>query len=316
MTLLLDTAGLAPEARVAAIRAAMGEATVPCRVEHLAPPDEIWARMHLWSYGRTSLFTNDASGYRLVRTARHLQMESPPVVALAVQSRGYGRFSQLGHDQVVGPRDLMLNDLTAPYSFSWTDAGGSRAVQVSYEHLGLPVEVVRKALGRVAASPLHGLVHTHLHQLVAHADELAGDASATAVGTATIELVRALVVSAAQADRFVPGVRAETLVTRVQTYLAQHLDDIELTPAAIAAIHNVSVRQLYKAFAAAGLSLEQWVIGQRLEAARAQLRSPAGLRRSISATARTCGFQDPSHFTRRFRAAYGLSPRDWQNLSR
>jgi len=152
--------------------------------------------------------------------------------------------------------------------------------------------------------------------LVANADELAGDASAPAVGTATIELLRALVVSAAQHDRFVPGVRAETLVTRVQTYLAQHLDDIELTPAAIAAIHNVSVRQLYKAFAAAGLSLEQWVIGQRLEAARAQLRSPAGLRRSIAATARTCGFQDPSHFTRRFRAAYGLSPRDWQNLSR
>jgi AraC-like DNA-binding protein len=315
VTLLLDTADLPPETRTEAFRAAMGQATVPCRVEHLAPPDQIRARMHLWAYGRTSLFTNDASGYRLVRTARHLQMEAPPVVALAVQSQGHGRFSQLGHDQVVGPRDLMLNDLTAPYSFSWTGAGGSRAVQISYDHLGLPVDVVRSALGRLPTSPLHGLVHAHLHTLVAHAAELAGSPGVTAVGTATIELVRALVASAAHDDRFIPSVREETLVVRVQTYVTQHLDDTELTPAAIAGIHNVSVRQLYTSFAAAGLSLEQWVIEQRLETARSQLNSPTGRRRSIAATSRICGFQDPSHFTRRFRAAYGMTPREWQKLS-
>ena len=29
-----------------------------------------------------------------------------------------------------------------------------------------------------------------------------------------------------------------------------------------------------------------------------------------------CGFRDPSHFTRRFRAAYGMTPRDWQQVHR
>jgi AraC-like DNA-binding protein len=74
----------------------------------------------------------------------------------------------------------------------------------------------------------------------------------------------------------------------------------------------VSVRQLYKACAGAGVRLEQWVIEQRLEAARAELAAPSGRWRSVAATARACGFADPSHFARRFRAAYGLTPRDWQ----
>jgi AraC-like DNA-binding protein len=111
-------------------------------------------------------------------------------------------------------------------------------------------------------------------------------------------------------------VREETLVTRVRAYASQHLGDRALTPGELAAAHNVSVRRLYKAFADAGLSLEQWIIGQRLEAARAALVSPSGLRRSIEATARSCGFDSPSHFARRFRRAYGTTPREWQQQYR
>jgi AraC-like DNA-binding protein len=314
--LLLDTAGLSPDERVTAVRAAMGQATVPCRIDHLDPPDAVRARMHLWTFGPMSLFTNDASGYRLVRTARHLRMEAPPVVAIAIQSGGGGRFAQLDHEQLVGPGDLMLNDLTAPFSFSWAGAGGSRAVQIPYEHLGLPVDVVRTTIGRVAASPLHDLVLAHLHRLVDQADELAGDPGAAALGSATVELVRALLVSAAGDEHLARPVRAETLMTRVRTYVGLHLRDPDLTPERIARAHNVSVRQLYKACAEAGVSLEQWLIGQRLEAARAELVTAAGRRRPIAVTARLCGFRDPSHFSRRFRAAYGLSPRDWQHLPR
>ncbi|GAB3358832.1 hypothetical protein GCM10027300_30060 [Modestobacter lapidis] len=102
---------------------------------------------------------------------------------------------------------------------------------------------------------------------------------------------------------------------RVRAYVQQHLTDPGLTPAAIAAAHNVSVRQLYRAFEQAGSGVEQWVIQRRLAAARAQLISPAGRRRSIAATARAHGFADPSHFTRRFKDAYGMSPREWQRTA-
>jgi AraC-like DNA-binding protein len=313
--LLLDTTGLPVDERVDSFRAAMGQASVPCRIEHLAPASRIRARMHLWLYGEANLFTADASGFRLVRTPKHVRMEAPAVVALAVQPHGQGRFSQFGRDELVGPDDLMLSDLTAPYSFSWSGTGASRAFQIPYEQLALPVDVVRKAAGRLRASPLYDLVLQHLQWLDRSADALAADPGAATLGTATTELVRALLVSAAGDDRHLTPVMAETLMTRVTTFVGLHLRDPDLTPERIAAAHNVSVRQLYKACAAAGIRLEQWIIDQRLEAARAELVTPSGRRRSIAATARACGFRDPSHFSRRFRGAYGMSPRDWQHLA-
>lgn len=313
--LLLDTADLPTEDRVDAFRAAFDQASVPCRIEHLGPTDQVRTRMHLWHFGRANLFTTDSSGFALVRTPRHVRMEGPAVVALAVQSRGTGRFSQFGSDAEVATGSLMVSDLTAPYAFSWAGVGGSRAFQVPYEQLGLPPEVVRAAAPRLRSSPLHDLVRDHLQQLFARADELSADPGAAALGTATTDLVRALLVSAAADPRWTPPVREETLLARVLAYAERHLGDPELTPERIAAAHNVSVRQLYKTCAGAGVRLEQWLIEQRLEAARAELASPAGRHRSIAAVAHGCGFADPSHFARRFREAYGMRPRDWQRSS-
>jgi AraC-like DNA-binding protein len=68
--------------------------------------------------------------------------------------------------------------------------------------------------------------------------------------------------------------------------------------------------------ARAGLSLEQDIIGRRLEAARAELARPASRHRSIGVVARRWGFADPTHFGRRFRSAYGMTPGDWRRSSR
>jgi AraC-like DNA-binding protein len=210
----------------------------------------------------------------------------------------------------------MLSDLTAPYEFSWNDTGGSRAFQIPYARLALPQDVVRRAAPRLRSSALHDLVRDHLVEMAADADRLSADAGASALGAATIELVRALLVSAAGDERLTREVREESLVSRVLAWSRAHLTDTDLAPERIAAVHNVSVRQLYKACAEAGVSLEQWLIAERLELARTELTTPSGRRRPIAATAHACGFQDPSHFARRFRAAFGLSPHEWQQLAR
>jgi AraC-like DNA-binding protein len=313
--LLLDTARVPPEDRADAFRAAFGQASVPCRIEHLGPARELRTRMQLWRYGATNLFTTDSTGFRLVRTQRHVRMASTPVVALAVQSSGVGAFSQFGTDRLVRAGELMVNDLAEPYAFSWSGAGGSRAFQVPAAQLGLPAGVVRAAAPRLRASPLHDLVRDHLVHLARDAERIAADPAAATVGTATTDLVRALLVSAATPDRAVPEEPAGTTVARVLAHVRRRPADPDLTPERLAAAHNVSVRQLYKAFAEAGVSLEQILIGERLELARSMLASPSGRRRSIAATARSCGFADPSHFTRRFRAAFGTTPREWQRAT-
>ncbi|WP_369265322.1 AraC family transcriptional regulator [Streptomyces sp. R35] len=53
------------------------------------------------------------------------------------------------------------------------------------------------------------------------------------------------------------------------------------------------------------------MIEQRLEGARSTLASPVGRTRTIGSVARAWGFTDPSHFTRRFKEAYGVTPQEW-----
>ena len=314
--LILDTADLPPADRAEAFRSAMQQASVPCRVELRTPPGELHARMQLWPLGPGAVFTTDASPFRLVRTPRHTRQGGQWALAVSFQASGRGEYAQLGHEQLVRGRELMMVDLSAPYSFGCAVGGGARSFQLPYEQLGLPPGVVRRAVPRLRASPLHDVVLAHLRQLVASTDRLAGDPGAAALGAATAQLVRALVVSAAGGDRHRADVLEETLLVRVRAHVQQHLTDPGLTPAAIAAAHNVSVRQLYRAFERTGSSVEQWVIQRRLAAAREQLASPAGRRRSIAAIARGVGFRDPSHFTRRFKDAYGMTPREWQHAAR
>ncbi|WP_425554610.1 helix-turn-helix transcriptional regulator [Kribbella sancticallisti] len=83
-------------------------------------------------------------------------------------------------------------------------------------------------------------------------------------------------------------------------------------PGAVAAEHFISLRYLYKLFASHNLSFEQWLISERLESARRHLSSPAGRHQPIAAIAAQWGFADAGHFARRFRHAYGMTPREWR----
>ncbi|HZB47689.1 MAG TPA: AraC family transcriptional regulator, partial [Mycobacteriales bacterium] len=291
MPYVLDTADLAGPDRVEAVRAAMLHASAPCYVLHEDPDGPVHTRIGLWDLGPATIFTTRSSGIRLLRTARQARQEAMPVVALSVQQRGHGRHEQLAHREVVPPGGLMAVDLSAPYDFSWSGVGAAGCLQIPLGRLGLPVDVVRRAVADLRRSPLHRLVTQHVAQLAADPDRISADPGAPALGAASLELVRALLASAGSAGSPARGVLAETLLTRVRTYVRQHLADPDLSPARIAAAHHVSVRHLYKVCAAADVSLEQWIIGERLRGARAELAGPDGRHRSIGSVARRWGFR-------------------------
>ena len=104
----------------------------------------------------------------------------------------------------------------------------------------------------------------------------------------------------------------ETLISQVRVYVHQHLHDPALGPDTVAGSLAVSRRQLFRVCQRAGFSLEQYIIARRLEGAKADLATPAGRARTIAASANRWGFKDPTHFSRRFKAAYGMLPRDWR----
>jgi AraC-like DNA-binding protein len=308
---VLDTATIPAQDRVEAVHQAMMQASAPCHVIHEDPRGDVHARMGLWDLGGVSIFTTRASGIRLVRTPKQAKQDAMPVVALSVQQQARGRHEQLDRQAIVAPGELMAVDLSAPYDFSWSGDGAAACIQIPIDQLGLPVDVIRRAVGNVRSSALVRLVTQHVAEVTADADRLSTDPAASSLGTASVELARALLVSAADLDS--REALADSLLTRVRAYVRQHLTDPDMRPATIAAAHNVSLRHLYKVCAQSDVSLEQWVIGERLRGAREDLLRPESRLRSVAAIARSWGFRDPTHFARRFRAEYGMTPGEWRN---
>ncbi|MDD7937318.1 helix-turn-helix domain-containing protein [Actinomycetospora lutea] len=275
----------------------------------LAPHADLHARMELWQLGRLPLFRSESSGMAMSRDVRRARRDEAPIVALAVQERSSARHEQFGHQQTVAPGRLMLVDLTAPFAFSWATSGASRALQVPFDALGLPMEVVRAAAPHLEASPLAALVSRHVVDLFGAADRLEAGEQAAAIGAASIDLVRALLASTTRAP-LARGVHHETLLARIHEYVRQRLRDPDLGADEIAAVHNISRRQLYALFARAGSSLEQTIITRRLEGAHDELGRPGARHKAIATVAHEWGFRDAAHFTRRFKDAFGMTPRE------
>ncbi|GAA1745113.1 helix-turn-helix domain-containing protein [Luedemannella helvata] len=315
MAFVLDTADLPATDRVDAVYTAMMYASAPCYVVHEEPQRGVRTRICVWDLGAANIFTTASTGIRLLRTPRLARRGDAPVLALSVQQAADGRHEQLGRQQIVAPGELMAVDLSAPYDFSWSGDGAAGCVQFPLDQLGLPVDLVRRAAANLRASPLYDLVTNHVAHLTRDADRISTDLAAPALGTATIELARALLVSAAHTSRHTRSVLAETLLVQARAYARQHLADPGLRPSTIAAALNVSVRYLYKVCAQADLSLEQWIISERLAGAREELARPDSRTRSIAVVARRWGFIDPTHFARRFRAAYGITPSEWRRVN-
>lgn len=122
--------------------------------------------------------------------------------------------------------------------------------------------------------------------------------------------------SPSSACRWTRATDRQTLLAQIREYVRQNIiRDPDLSAAGIARAHHVSVRHLYSLREQAEFSFEQWIIG---------VVSRAGSRTRRARTPRTgplppppCvgGSRDPAHFTRRFRTAYGLTPRDWRSVA-
>ncbi|MFE7552364.1 helix-turn-helix domain-containing protein [Streptomyces gardneri] len=104
------------------------------------------------------------------------------------------------------------------------------------------------------------------------------------------------------------------MLSRIHGYIEEHLMDPDLSPETIARAHHISVRYLQKLFQNDGSTVSQWVRDRRLEFCRLEL-GRSNRRITMAAVAHRWGFSSPSHFSRTFRGAYGMSPSEWQALA-
>ncbi|MFF5635847.1 helix-turn-helix transcriptional regulator [Streptomyces sp. NPDC012825] len=83
----------------------------------------------------------------------------------------------------------MLNDMTIPHGFARSGSGAAYALQLTYDVLGLPPDVVRRGAERLPSTPMYDMVRAHLLRLHADADVLSTDPGAGALGSGAVERV-------------------------------------------------------------------------------------------------------------------------------
>lgn len=109
------------------------------------------------------------------------------------------------------------------------------------------------------------------------------------------------------------GGRLERRLDEARRYVVEHLSDARLTPDRLAAALNISRRALYLLFKSIGLTPGGFIIESRLECCRTALADPIRRHRTITDIALENGFCDSAHFSRLFKARFGLTPRQWRD---
>jgi AraC-like DNA-binding protein len=122
------------------------------------------------------------------------------------------------------------------------------------------------------------------------------------MGRASIDLLMA-----ALAEQPRPG-RPDAVRLQVDAYIQAHLADPGLCHQAVAEAHHMSGRTLYRLFGEPGPTVTELIRGYRLDRVHADLLSPASAGLAISRIAARWGLFDMPHFSRAFRARYGMTP--------
>lgn len=309
--LILDTDTLPAGERAAAYQEAIS-GSASTSVVSFQDATTFRARLSIAEVGPGRVLNVDATGSMLRRTPRLARRDPQNAIAIAVPLHGANAFRWSGLDQVIHAGELLLVDLDDPYEYGWAGLGSSYAFQVDRDTLDIPEHTIRRAASQLRSSPYYSLTRDRLMHVTQHADALTGRADATTVGADQLALMRALIASAAHDPALERETRDDALTRSVLDYVARHLVEPDLSADRIAEAHHLSRRHLFRLCERAHVSLERWIIDQRLERARAALTSPRTRYRTIAATARACGFTDPSFFSARFRRTYGLTPGEWR----
>jgi AraC-like DNA-binding protein len=221
-------------------------------------------------------------------------------------------FRHAGNEFIMRQGDLLVTDPTIPFSSRPRSSHDYCRWLLPRAWIEPHLPPSRRPLSvRLSGSHgINGLVGTYLHALDDAVDEL-DDAELPRIIDNFCRLV-ALACGGAAGDQR-DAIRAAKL-RQAKDYIALHLSEPDLTPAAVAAAMRISVRQLHLLFEPTGTSFAQHVLTRRLEECRAILESPSSRARSVTDIAYAWGFNNLASFYRAFRRRYGISPGEFRRV--
>jgi AraC family transcriptional regulator, positive regulator of tynA and feaB len=218
------------------------------------------------------------------------------------------RIKHAGHDTIVAAGQSVLVDSREAYEFFFELGLDDLSIEMPIawieRWLPHPEALLGRPLGCVSSwgNALRGFKEALVPQNLAY----------LGVPEALLEDQLGLLLSLASGQLDVKRNARDGLMQRCIDIMRERIGEPELVAATIAAAAGISVRSLHRSFAFDGKSFATTLIELRVDEARRMLASRRFDLLTISEISRRCGFLDPSHFTRKFRASCGIGPRNFR----
>jgi AraC family transcriptional activator of tynA and feaB len=280
-------------------------------------PFPAWIRWRV--FGGVTVTEAAAPAHRLLRASNDTGPIAGPEYALLVSLEGDACYI-LRH--TLGQRELLVRQGEALLvnTGAWTFADYADGIR--WGAVRIPQRLLRtgiKAAGPVAIhfpqqAGLNALIADYARNIIIGAFDAAFETATTARGREIVSHLCGLLGLAIRDNTdpraATPKPAAAGRLAAIDAYIDANCTDSTLSPATVAARFGISVRYLDKLFRRTGTSFMETLLQRRLSACCAMLLEDSGAR-PIAEIARRAGFTTLTQFNRRFRAAYGVTPRAW-----
>lgn len=226
----------------------------------------------------------------------------PGVFVLGALVEGQARFADSTVRRDLPSSAVLLYPGNGPFLFDFADAFRYVIVKATARDLGVTTAGLNRLAGSRVVEPTP--FASALGALLADGGSWA-DRSPTRgaeLGDEVARLVRRMV-RVSDERHFGVGAKGESAV--LLEWIEERLPDPDLGPAAIAAAHHMSVRQVHRVFTDLGITCRRYITRRRLERIRADLTTST---RPVAATGLRWGFDDPAYLSKAFKREFGVSP--------
>ena len=252
-----------------------------------------------------------STAQRVVRTPKFIAQSDQGCYLVNIQREGRSVLRQGRHDVVLEPGDLTVYASDRPYELMFDDDFRQTVLLVPAPALQALMPDIDRHLARpidksCSANPLLVQLADSLHGL-----DPAAPLPVLQAGAESLMQVLAAALKVSGGDVAPASTRlARYHLERIKQYVKTHLHDPSLSVSRVAAATGLSSAHVHRLFAAEGGTFGTWLWSQRLDACRRELNSPLRHSLTLAELAYRWGFKDYSHFSKAFKARFGMSPRD------
>jgi AraC-like DNA-binding protein len=295
------------------MRQGLADTIAPFDIEPHEPLENVFGWARVADVGAVRVVEIEASDAHVIRTSKLIRRSDLDLCKIDVQLRGRTVFEQYGRQACLDPGDFVFIDLSRPCRLITED---SNHACVIFPRALLPIgpDAMKEVAGVTfrGREPGGSLVSSLVREMVRDLDEYDG-MDPPRVGTVVVDLIAAALAARAGSEGALPiETHRRALIRRIHTFIEDRLGHPELAPGAIAAAHHISTRYLHRLFEPQGTTVASWIRHRRLARCRRDLLDPAFRSQPVSAIGMRWGFGDPAHFSRAFRAEYGVPPSEYR----